>query len=75
MADWDHWRTQQILDERAVVEHIRRNGYITHGTLGDVGFAERGFGDRIPCMNDNWRRWDREPSIFPTVTRKYDPMW
>jgi hypothetical protein len=46
MAIFEHWQTQRRKDERAVIEHIRRNGYITHESLGDVAASWYGVGDR-----------------------------
>jgi hypothetical protein len=72
VTEWN-WRTQQILDERAVVEHIRRNGYIGHETLGDVGFAEHGIGDSRGLARGKSVLWPSGPSYPPKP--KYEPMF
>jgi hypothetical protein len=80
MALFEHWQTQRRKDERAVLEHIRRNGYITHESLGDVAASWYGVGDRPhdPCMKfgrkfDGWKPNDYERIIEAAKIRRRGP--
>lgn len=77
MTEWN-WRTQQMLDERAVVEHIRRNGYISQETIGDLAFNFRGEGDGGPELNSKDYRRIQEANKLRNQKPpkpKYEPMF
>jgi hypothetical protein len=66
----DLWVRRDTEGERHIIEHIRRNGYISQETLGEL-CQTPGIGDRVPCIDRH--QWAGFEYLFPHVTRKYDP--